>query len=106
MMKIHLLVFTFILVTCICPAAFSQKCTEKVSNVIVVTNAYGPKIISKPEPEYTEEARRHGTMGIVVLRGLFHRSGKVMNVCWVTSLPDGLTENAIKAAYQITFEPV
>jgi hypothetical protein len=41
-----------------------------------------------------------------VLRALFHSSGKVQDVCWVSSLPYGLTENAIKAAYKIVFEPV
>jgi hypothetical protein len=39
------------------------------------------------------------------LRGTFDESGKVQAVCWVSSLPYGLTESAIKAAYKIVFEP-
>src|SRR5262247_3426538 len=103
-MKLNLTVFTFILICCLCPNTFSQQCEGKSPKVIVVVAPSGPKITHKPQPEYTEQARRNRVSGTVVLRGLFHSSGKVMNVCWVRSLPDGLTENAIKAAYQITFE--
>jgi hypothetical protein len=60
----------------------------------------------KPQPEYTKEARRKNTNGSVILSGLFHSSGKVRDVCWVKRLPYGLTENAIKAAYKIVFEPI
>ena len=68
-------------------------------------NGDGPKIKTKPDAEYTEEARRHKITGNVLLRALFDSSGEVKHVCWVSSLPDGLTENAIKAAYLITFDP-
>jgi TonB family protein len=97
---------------CIASTAFAQKCKEKYPDVIVSKgggpgiNAGGPRIKDKPQPEYTEEARRHEISGTVLLRAVFHSSGKVRDVCWVSSLPYGLTENAIKAAYQIRFEPL
>ena len=105
-MKIHPITLTLILFVCICPTVFAQKCREKRPKVAVFTNQGGPKITHKPQPEYTEEARRHETQGTVILRALFHSSGRVQNVCWFRSLPYGLTKNAIKAAYQIVFEPV
>jgi TonB family protein len=105
-MKIRPLTLILIPVVCICPSAFSQKCKGKIPDIGEYTNQGGPKIKRKPQAEYTEEARRHETSGTVVVRALFHSSGKVQNVCWVSSLPYGLTEKAIKAAYQIVFEPV
>ena len=106
MMKIRLITLNLILIVCIYPTVFAQKCREKPPKIVVFTNQGGPKITHKPQPEYTKDARRHETQGTVILRGLFHSSGKVRDVCWVRSLPYGLTKNAIKAAYQIVFEPV
>lgn len=95
-----------IIILCLSPNTFSQKCKGKFSEIGVFKSGGGPKIISKPQPEYTEEARRHQITGTLVLRALFNSSGKVQDVCWLSSLPYGLTENAIKAAYKIVFEPV
>ena len=98
--------WALILIVCLSPNAFSQKCKGKFPDIGEYKIGGGPRIISKPQPEYTKEARRHQITGTVVLRALFHSSGKVQDVCWVSSLPYGLTENAIKAAYKIVFEPV
>lgn len=62
-------------------------------------------IISRPEPEMTEESRRNGISGTVVLRAVFSSSGKVTNIRVVQGLPYGLTEKAVKAASKIKFEP-
>jgi len=106
-MKIRLITTVLVLITCSCLNTYGQKCKEKLPNDVgPFTNRGAPKITRKPQPEYTEEARRHQTTGTVILRGTFHSSGKVQDVCWVSSLPYGLTENAIKAAYKIVFEPV
>ena len=108
-MKIYsVMLVPLIIILCLSPNTFSQKCKGKFSEIGPYKGGggSGPKIISKPQPEYTEEARRHQITGTVVLRALFHSSGKVQDVCWVSSLPYGLTENAIKAAYKIVFEPV
>ena len=105
-MKIHSITLALILIIGICPNAFSQKCKEKLPKIAVFTNRGGPRITRKPEPEYTEAARRNNITGTVLLRGTFHSSGKVQDVCWVRGRPYGLTEKAIKAAYKIIFEPI
>lgn len=56
------------------------------------------RITSKPEPNYV------GIRGTVVLRAVFGSSGKVTKIIVVVDVP-GLTEEAIKAARRITFDP-
>ena len=63
------------------------------------------RIISKPEPTYTEEARKNQTSGTVVLRAVLSASGQVTGIRAVSGLPFGLTERAIAAARQIKFTP-
>jgi len=63
------------------------------------------RVLAKPEPHYTEEARRNAVTGSVVLRVVFSRSGEVTNIRAVQSLPFGLTERAIAAARLIRFRP-
>jgi TonB family protein len=62
-------------------------------------------IIAKPEPLYTEEARRQETTGEVRLRMLLSASGEVTRIEPLNALPDGLTESAVEAARQIKFIP-
>jgi TonB family protein len=63
------------------------------------------RVVAKPEPQYTEEARRNAVTGSVVLRVVFSRTGEVTNIRAVQSLPFGLTESAIAAARMIRFRP-
>jgi protein TonB len=63
------------------------------------------RVLAKPEPQYTEEARRNAVTGSVVLRVVFSRNGEVTNIRAVQSLPFGLTERAIAAARLIRFRP-
>jgi TonB family protein len=63
------------------------------------------RILSRPEPQYTEEARKNQVSGTVVLRAVFSSSGQVTNIRAVSGLPNGLTEKAIAAARQIRFTP-
>jgi protein TonB len=62
-------------------------------------------VISKPEPQYTEEARRNQITGRVVLSVVFDRTGQVTNIRAMQTLCCGLTEKAIAAARQIRFVP-
>jgi len=62
-------------------------------------------IISKPEPIYTELARKNGVKGTVTLKAIFDTSGKVFVPEVVEGLKDGLTEEAIEAAKNIRFLP-
>jgi TonB family protein len=63
------------------------------------------RVLEKPEPTYTEAARKNQITGTVVLRAVFSASGAVTNIHAVSGLPDGLTERAIAAAHQIRFVP-
>jgi TonB family protein len=62
-------------------------------------------ITFKPEPGFTEEARKNNVTGVVRLRAILHSSGGVQGISVVKGLPDGLTEKAISAARQIRFTP-
>jgi TonB family protein len=64
-----------------------------------------PRILAKPEPMYSAEARNYGTNGTVRLRVVFSADGKVKFIDAVQPLGHGLTEEAIKAAMKIKFEP-
>jgi TonB family protein len=63
------------------------------------------RVREKPEPAYTESARKAGVTGNVVLRAVFTADGTVRHILVLTGLPDGLTEQAIKAARRIKFIP-
>ena len=63
------------------------------------------RVLSKPEPQYTEEARKNQITGTVVLRAVFTSGGQVTNIRAVSGLPYGLTERAIAAARLIKFSP-
>jgi TonB family protein len=63
------------------------------------------RVITKPEPQYTESARQHSVHGTVVLRAVFAADGKVKHLSVITGLPDGLTERALAAARAIKFVP-
>ena len=63
------------------------------------------RVISKPEPRYTEQARMSQTTGTVVLRCIFSKSGAVENIGVIKDLPNGLTDRAIDAARRIRFIP-
>ncbi|MCA1568013.1 MAG: energy transducer TonB [Acidobacteria bacterium] len=63
-------------------------------------------IRAKPNPVYPHEARRHGVQGEVKLRIILGADGKIRGPVEVLEgLPYGITEQAIKAARRIEFEP-
>jgi len=62
-------------------------------------------ISHKPEPLYTLDARRNTVTGTVRLRMVLAADGTVQNVSPLTTLPDGLTEQAVEAARGIEFTP-
>lgn len=63
------------------------------------------RLLFKPEPQYTEEARQNQVAGTVMLRVVFSSAGEVDQIRAVRTLPFGLTERAIAAARQIKFVP-
>ena len=62
-------------------------------------------ITFKPEPAFTEQARKFNVTGVVRLRAILHSSGEMRNVSVVKGLPHGLTEQSVAVAKQIRFTP-
>ena len=63
------------------------------------------RLLAKPEPQYTEEARRNQVTGTVTLRCVFSSAGDIVQIHTIQTLPFGLTDRAIAAARQIKFIP-
>jgi TonB family protein len=62
-------------------------------------------ILEKPNPVYTDEARRLRIEGEVLVEVIFRASGQVQTVRVVKGLGHGLDEAALRAAEQIRFKP-
>lgn len=63
------------------------------------------EVLSKPKPVYTEEAKRLGLQGEVLVQVLFEASGQAHVLRVVRGLGHGLDEAAVNAASQIRFMP-
>jgi len=63
------------------------------------------RLIKKPNPSYTEEARSRAVTGTVILKCVFAANNTVTNIRIVQGLPYGLTEKAVEAARKIKFVP-
>ena len=64
-----------------------------------------PVLVNQPQPLYTEQARTNKVQGVVRVKVLVDANGSVKEVVVVRGLPDGLNEQAIRAAYQMRFRP-
>jgi TonB family protein len=62
-------------------------------------------ILSKPRPAYTDEARRNGVEGNVILKVTFEADGTIGAIVVVKGLEQGLTESTEEAARRIEFRP-
>jgi TonB family protein len=63
------------------------------------------EILSKPRPQYTEEARQLKIEGEVLVAMLFEASGQAVAQRVVRGLGHGLDESALSAASRIRFKP-
>lgn len=84
------------------PAAVTPAAPRRVSQKPVLLPV---EVLSKPNPLYTEEARRLGVQGEVVLSVVFAASGKLQVLGVVQGLGHGLDQAAWHAAEQIRFKP-
>jgi TonB family protein len=64
-----------------------------------------PRKINAAPATYTEEARKARLQGVVVLLATINEEGVVEDIEVIQGLPLGLTEQAIEALRQWTFEP-
>jgi TonB family protein len=84
----------------------SRRRSNETSGSYDIASRYSPaQILSQPLAKYTDEARRNQTTGQVTLRVTLSADGTVGNIEALTNLPDGLTEQAEKAARKIKFIP-
>src|SRR5262249_49345608 len=60
-----------------------------------------PVILYKEKASYTDQARRNLVQGEVILNLTFNANGTISDIHVLRGLPDGLTEQAIKAAKKI-----
>jgi len=63
------------------------------------------RLVTKPEPTYTEDARDKKVEGTVILRAILAKTGRVERIRVFQGLPYGLTVQAIEAARKIEFVP-
>jgi TonB family protein len=64
-----------------------------------------PRAIYKPEPDYSDEARKVGFQGVVVLWAVIGADGRPVKLGVARSLGMGLDEKAVAAVQQWRFEP-
>jgi TonB family protein len=106
----HRALFAGLLLLLVCQASspvLAQQATKEPPEKV-----YEPKdvdrrakILRKGEPQYTEQARRNHTSGSVLLQVVLKGSGEVGEIKVIRDLPDGLTDECIRAAREIKFEP-
>jgi TonB family protein len=64
-----------------------------------------PRLVSKVDPEYTEQARRSGLRGTVLLRTVIDENGMPTQIAVIRGLGSGLDEKAIECVKQWRFRP-
>lgn len=90
--------------------SFLEAAKEPIIDPEVPNENSGPgnsnvKIISKPRASYTDKARQESISGSVTLLLLFAANGEIPLIITLKGLGGGLTEESVKAARQIKFEP-
>ncbi len=79
--------------------------TPKPAVVASAPQRSAPKVISKPKPEYTEEARQQHIEGVVTIHIKVLPNGAVQVVGITRGLGHGLDESATRAIENTRFEP-
>ena len=73
--------------------------------VPMATGSMRPTILYREKARYTEDARAEKVQGAVILLATFTAEGRITNIRVLKGLPEGLTQEAIKAAQHIRFNP-
>jgi TonB family protein len=86
---------------------YAQKADDPVSDnpVTSTTTSSRPTILYREKADYTEDARRAGVQGTVILMVVFADEGVVKHILVLQGLSHGLTGQAIAAARKIRFTP-
>ena len=80
-----------------------EKTTDRP--VPVGRGVQAPRVLYQPDPDYSEEARRAGTSGVVLLSLVAGTDGAPRDIKVVIPLGDGLDEKAINAVKTWKFDP-
>jgi TonB family protein len=67
-------------------------------------HASAPLVIAKAQAKYTDEARRNGIQGVVLLSAVVDESGKAQDIRVEHSIDPGLDQEAIKALRHWRFQ--
>jgi len=86
-------------------AEVNSEAARPKENVEAAPAIQAVVILEKPNPVYSEEARRLGLEGEVLIQVVFPASGPVRVIRVTKGLGHGLDEAAIRAAQQIRFKP-
>jgi len=68
-------------------------------------HATAPLVIARAEAKYTDEARRSGIQGVVLLSAVIDESGKAQDIKVEHSIDPGLDQEAVKAVRRWRFQP-
>jgi TonB family protein len=80
--------------------------TDESRAVIIANEAdVRARILHKPHPDFTEEARNNNVRGRVRIRAVLAADGTVRHVLVLEGLPHGMTEECVNAARAIRFTP-
>lgn len=80
-------------------------CRYRMREAVVARDRTPAVILFKPYAPLTSDARRHQTTGIVRLHASLNADGTITDIAPLNTLPDGLTDEAMRAAQQIKFKP-
>jgi TonB family protein len=88
-----------------CTLSFLIGKKPESSNAYHVGNISPPQVVTKVEPQYSEEARRVGYEGKVVVSVVVDPSGRARDLKVLRPLGLGLDEAALAAVREWTFQP-
>lgn len=88
-------------------AALNQELTEREwqGPFFIAGDVAAPAAVKTPEPPYTEEAKKAGLEGQVVLNAAIDQTGRMHVLGVFEEMEGGLTEEAVKTVGTWTFEP-
>ena len=83
----------------------AEAADEKSAPIYAIGDIKGPKLITKVEPVYPEEAKKNGIKGVVIIEATTNDEGDVIDTNILRSVP-GLDQAAIDALKQWKYEPM
>lgn len=73
--------------------------------IYAATDSLRPIILHQEQVQYTEIAKQNRVQGTILVSAVFTANGRITQIRVIRGLPDGLNEQAIKAAEKTTFKP-